>query len=124
MQAVSGTRAYKLADALKAELPASGCVNVDAAAVVKNGGPPAGAHSDIVHRELAQVVLAAGRIRCPAAAREPSAVRQRCEVYSTTCWKVGRFCQLMVWCLMPPRVRWLIESAHHWSPAEHRSSPG
>ncbi|BAC74320.1 serine-threonine protein kinase [Streptomyces avermitilis] len=63
VQAVDGTRAFTLAEALRAELPASGCVNVDAAAVVKRGGPPTGAHSDIVHRELAQVVLAAGRIR-------------------------------------------------------------
>jgi hypothetical protein len=63
VQAVTGTRAYKLADALKATLPASGCVNVDAAAVVCKGGPPAGAHSDIVHPELARMVLAAGRIR-------------------------------------------------------------
>ena len=62
VQAVPGTRSLKLADALKAPLPASGCVNIDAAAVVRRGGPPAGAHSDIVHRELAQVVLAAGRI--------------------------------------------------------------
>ncbi|MFV8183211.1 MULTISPECIES: serine-threonine protein kinase [unclassified Streptomyces] len=63
VQAVPGTRALKLAEALKATLPASGCVNVDAAAVVKRGGPPAGAHSDIVHPELARMVLAAGRIR-------------------------------------------------------------
>ncbi|KUO14915.1 serine-threonine protein kinase [Streptomyces dysideae] len=63
VQAVPGTRAFTLAEALTAKLPASGCVNIDAAAVVKRGGPPAGAHSDIVHRELARVVLAAGRIR-------------------------------------------------------------
>ncbi|MBT2423512.1 serine-threonine protein kinase [Streptomyces sp. ISL-22] len=63
VQAVPGTKSYELADALRATLPASGCVNVDAAAVVRRGGPPAGAHSDIVHRELAQLVLAAGRIR-------------------------------------------------------------
>lgn len=62
VRAVPGTRSLKLADALKAKLPTSGCVNVDAAAVVKRGGPPAGAHSDIVHRELARVVLAAGRV--------------------------------------------------------------
>lgn len=67
VQAVPGTRSLKLADALEAALPASGCVNVDAAAVVRRGGPPAGAHSDIVHRELAQLVLAAGRIGRPAA---------------------------------------------------------
>ncbi|WP_030608580.1 hypothetical protein [Streptomyces fulvoviolaceus] len=63
VQAVPGTKSFKLADALKTKLPVSGCVNVDAAAVVKRGGAPAGAHSDIVHRELAQLVLAAGRIR-------------------------------------------------------------
>ncbi|WP_128436841.1 serine-threonine protein kinase [Streptomyces cyaneus] len=62
VQAVPGTRSLKLADALKATLPTSGCVNIDAAAVVRRGGPPAGAHSDILHRELAQVVLTAGRI--------------------------------------------------------------
>jgi hypothetical protein len=62
VQAVPGTRALTLAEALAGPLPASGCVNVDAAAVVCRGGPPAGAHSDIVHPELARVVLAAGRI--------------------------------------------------------------
>lgn len=67
VQAVPGTRAMTLADALRGPLPASGCVNVDAAAVVCHGGPPAGAHSDILHRELAQVVAAAGRIGRPAA---------------------------------------------------------
>ncbi|MEU3891449.1 serine-threonine protein kinase [Streptomyces sp. NPDC029041] len=63
VQAVPGTRAYTLAEALKARLPATGCVNVDAAAVVRRGGPPAGAHSDILHAELARLVLAAGRVR-------------------------------------------------------------
>ncbi|MFE5818415.1 serine-threonine protein kinase [Streptomyces sp. NPDC056479] len=63
VRAVPGTKSLKLADALKAALPASGCLNVDAAAVVRRGGAPAGAHSDIVHRELAQMVLAAGRIK-------------------------------------------------------------
>lgn len=62
VQAVKGTRSYRLADALTAELPTSGCVNIDAGAVVKRGGPPSGAHSDICHEELARVVLAAGRI--------------------------------------------------------------
>ncbi|MFJ1975187.1 serine-threonine protein kinase [Streptomyces sp. NPDC087903] len=62
VQAVPGTRAWKLADALRTTLPSSGCVNIDAAAVVHRGGAPSGAHSDIVHRELAQVVVAAGRI--------------------------------------------------------------
>ncbi|MFJ2258952.1 serine-threonine protein kinase [Streptomyces sp. NPDC087844] len=63
VQSVSGTKAFTLADALRAGLPASGCVNIDVSAVVRRGGAPAGAHSDICHRELAQVVLAAGRIR-------------------------------------------------------------
>ncbi|WP_037859506.1 serine/threonine protein kinase [Streptomyces sp. NRRL S-340] len=62
VQAVPGTRACTLAEALRGPLPASGCVNVDAAGVVRRGGPPAGAHSDIVHPELARLVLAAGRI--------------------------------------------------------------
>lgn len=63
VQAVPGTKTLTLADALRAKLPVSGCVNVDACAVVKRGGPPSGAHSDICHRELAQVVLAAGRVQ-------------------------------------------------------------
>ncbi|MFF6782252.1 alpha/beta hydrolase [Streptomyces sp. NPDC012510] len=62
VQAVKGTRSFKLADALKAQLPTAGCVNIDASAVVRRGGAPSGAHSDICHRELARVVLAAGRI--------------------------------------------------------------
>ncbi|MFI1367849.1 serine-threonine protein kinase [Streptomyces griseochromogenes] len=62
VQAVPGTVGLDLAAALGGHLPATGCVNVDAAAVVRRGGPPAGAHSDILHPELARVVLAAGRI--------------------------------------------------------------
>ncbi|MFI9807040.1 serine-threonine protein kinase [Streptomyces sp. NPDC052301] len=62
VQAVPDTARLDLAAALGGALPASGCVNVDAAAVVRRGGPPAGAHSDILHPELARVVLAAGRI--------------------------------------------------------------
>lgn len=62
VQAVADTARLDLAAALAGPLPASGCVNVDAAAVVRRGGAPAGAHSDIVHPELARVVLAAGRI--------------------------------------------------------------
>lgn len=62
VQSVPGTKALSLAQALGAPLPVSGCVNVDAAAVVRQGGPPSGAHSDIVHPELARVVLAAGRV--------------------------------------------------------------
>ncbi|MDX3524480.1 serine-threonine protein kinase [Streptomyces scabiei] len=62
VRAVEGTRSFSLAEALRARLPVSGCVNVDASAVVRRGGAPAGAHGDICHRELARVVLAAGRI--------------------------------------------------------------
>jgi pimeloyl-ACP methyl ester carboxylesterase len=63
VQAVPGTSSVSLADALLGRLPVKGCVNVDAAPVVRRGGPPAGAHSDICHRELARLVLAAGRIQ-------------------------------------------------------------
>ncbi|MGW3291906.1 serine-threonine protein kinase [Streptomyces sp. NPDC001002] len=62
VQGVPDTQRLDLAGALRGPLAASGCVNVDAAAVVKRGGPPAGAHSDIVHPELVRLVLAAGRI--------------------------------------------------------------
>jgi hypothetical protein len=37
-------------------------LNVDASQVVRTGGPPSGAHSDIVHPELTWIVLAAGGI--------------------------------------------------------------
>ncbi|MFG3090822.1 serine-threonine protein kinase [Streptomyces antibioticus] len=63
VRAVPGTRGFLLGEALTGRLPAAGCVNVDASAVVRRGGAPAGAHSDIVHPELARLVLAAGRIR-------------------------------------------------------------
>ncbi|MET9902172.1 serine-threonine protein kinase [Streptomyces sp. NPDC006446] len=63
VQAVPGTRTFTLAEALRTRLPVSGCVNVDAGAVVRRGGAPSGAHSDICHRELARLVLAAGRVR-------------------------------------------------------------
>ncbi|MEU9441563.1 serine-threonine protein kinase [Streptomyces sp. NPDC048304] len=62
VQAVPGTARLDLAAALAGGLPARGCANVDAAAVVRRGGPPPGAHSDILHPELARVILAAGRI--------------------------------------------------------------
>ncbi|MET7681812.1 serine-threonine protein kinase [Streptomyces sp. NPDC005423] len=68
VRGVPGTVEVTLAEALATRLPDSGCVNVDAASVVRRGGAPAGAHSDILHPELARVVLAAGRIARPAAA--------------------------------------------------------
>ncbi|GAA0472864.1 serine-threonine protein kinase [Streptomyces olivaceiscleroticus] len=58
IQAVDGARRIRLGEAV----PATGCVSVDASAVVRRGGPPVGAHSDICHPELARVVLEAGRI--------------------------------------------------------------
>ncbi|GAA2932217.1 hypothetical protein GCM10020221_29980 [Streptomyces thioluteus] len=61
MRAVPDCAALSLADALAGALPASGCANIDAGEVVRRGGPPSGAHSDICHAELARVVLMAGR---------------------------------------------------------------
>ncbi|MFI9101641.1 serine-threonine protein kinase [Streptomyces fildesensis] len=62
IQAVDGTRRATIDDARAGRFPVSGCVSVDVSAVVCSGSPPAGAHSDICHEELARVVLAAGRI--------------------------------------------------------------
>ncbi|MFD7612130.1 alpha/beta hydrolase [Streptomyces sp. NPDC059828] len=62
IQAVTGARRLTLEAALREGLPASGCVSVDTGTVVCSGGPPSGAHSDILHPELARVVLRAGRI--------------------------------------------------------------
>ncbi|MEU5997323.1 MULTISPECIES: serine-threonine protein kinase [unclassified Streptomyces] len=58
IRAVDGAKRVKLGRAI----PGKGCVSVDASSVVRRGGPPAGAHSDICHEELARVVFAAGRI--------------------------------------------------------------
>ncbi|UYQ61275.1 serine-threonine protein kinase [Streptomyces peucetius] len=62
IQAVADTPRLTLDEALRTGLPAAGCVNVDASAVVRHGPPPTGAHGDICHEELARVVLAAGRL--------------------------------------------------------------
>ncbi|MFE9397847.1 serine-threonine protein kinase [Streptomyces flavidovirens] len=62
IKAVPDTPVLTLAKALRDGVPGSGCVNVDAAAVVRRGGAPTGAHSDILHAELARVVVAAGRM--------------------------------------------------------------
>ncbi|MFD7664556.1 serine-threonine protein kinase [Streptomyces sp. NPDC059788] len=58
IQAVDGARRLKLG----AAVPGTGCASVDASSVVRNGPPPAGAHSDVCHGELARVVLTAGRV--------------------------------------------------------------
>ncbi|WP_329193959.1 MULTISPECIES: serine-threonine protein kinase [unclassified Streptomyces] len=62
VQAVAGAPRMTLAAALRDGLPTAGCVSVDAGAVVRRGGAPTGAHSDICHEELARIVVAAGRM--------------------------------------------------------------
>ncbi|MDJ0381568.1 serine-threonine protein kinase [Streptomyces sp. G-G2] len=57
-----GTPRLSLDAALRGGLPTAGCVSVDAASVVRRGGPPSGAHSDVCHPELARLVTLAGRI--------------------------------------------------------------
>ena len=37
-------------------------LNIDASEIVRVGGPPSGAHSDIIHPELTWIVLLAARI--------------------------------------------------------------
>ncbi|MFG3036691.1 serine-threonine protein kinase [Streptomyces sp. NPDC048330] len=54
VRAVPGTVERTLEEALRTGVPASGCVNVDSAAVV-------GSHSDILRPELARLVVAAAR---------------------------------------------------------------
>ncbi|MFJ7958665.1 serine-threonine protein kinase [Streptomyces sp. NPDC096319] len=54
VQAVPGAARLSLAEALRAGVPASGCVSVDTAEVVRS-------HSDIRRSELAEVVVAAAR---------------------------------------------------------------
>ncbi|MEU7577477.1 serine-threonine protein kinase [Streptomyces sp. NPDC041068] len=58
IRSVEGTKRIKLGE----KVPTKGCVSIDAASVVRRGGPPSGAHSDVCHEELARVVFAAGRI--------------------------------------------------------------
>ena len=36
--------------------------NLDANAVIRNGGPPSGAHSDLLHEEIGWALLIAARI--------------------------------------------------------------
>ena len=44
------------------EFKTGGVLSIDASAIVKNGGPPSGAHSDIVHPELTWLVLKAAQV--------------------------------------------------------------
>ncbi|MCX4777369.1 serine-threonine protein kinase [Streptomyces sp. NBC_01264] len=62
VQGVPGTPRLTLDAALGGGLPAAGCVSVDAGSVVRRGGAPSGAHSDICHEELARLVVVAGRM--------------------------------------------------------------
>ncbi|WP_406181655.1 serine-threonine protein kinase [Streptomyces sp. NBC_01006] len=62
VQAVPGAPRLTLDAALRAGVPEAGCVSVDTGSVVRRGGPPSGAHSDICHEELARLVVAAGRM--------------------------------------------------------------
>ncbi|MFF4323899.1 serine-threonine protein kinase [Streptomyces sp. NPDC001568] len=62
VRAVPGAPRLGLAAALRDGLPESGCVSVDAGSVVRRGGAPSGAHSDICHEELARLVVSAGRM--------------------------------------------------------------
>ncbi|WP_206436499.1 serine-threonine protein kinase [Streptomyces sp. W1SF4] len=62
VQAVPGAPRLSLEAALRGGLPAAGCVSVDAGSVVRRGGAPSGAHSDICHEELARIVVGAGRM--------------------------------------------------------------
>ncbi|MEU8775931.1 serine-threonine protein kinase [Streptomyces sp. NPDC048606] len=59
---VPGAPRLTLDAALRGGLPSTGCVSVDAGSVVRRGGAPSGAHSDICHEELARIVVAAGRM--------------------------------------------------------------
>ncbi|WP_405441492.1 serine-threonine protein kinase [Streptomyces avidinii] len=62
VRAVPGAPRLSLETALREGVPAAGCVSVDAGSVVRRGGAPSGAHSDICHEELARVVVTAGRM--------------------------------------------------------------
>ncbi|PWK68874.1 hypothetical protein BCL76_107342 [Streptomyces sp. CG 926] len=62
VQAVPGAPRLTLDAALREGVPAAGCVSVDADSVVRRGGAPSGAHSDICHEELARLVVDAGRM--------------------------------------------------------------
>ncbi|MCX5587746.1 serine-threonine protein kinase [Streptomyces erythrochromogenes] len=62
VRAVPGAPRLSLDTALREGVPTAGCVSVDAGSVVRRGGAPSGAHSDICHEELARVVVSAGRM--------------------------------------------------------------
>ena len=58
-QAVGATIVPLKAKGAQYNLTSGGFTNIDASGIVKNGGPPSGAHSDIVHPELGWAMLTA-----------------------------------------------------------------
>ncbi|QDQ15735.1 hypothetical protein [Streptomyces spectabilis] len=61
IQGLDGSPALTLADALaEGALPSSGYVGVDASELIREGGPPRGAHYDVFHQDLVRLVRAAG----------------------------------------------------------------
>ncbi|MFD3807291.1 serine-threonine protein kinase [Streptomyces sp. NPDC058619] len=62
VRAVPGAPRLSLDAALREGVPGAGCVSVDTGSVVRRGGAPSGAHSDICHEELARLVVTAGRM--------------------------------------------------------------
>lgn len=62
VRAVPGAPRLSLDTALREGVPGAGCVSVDTGSVVRRGGAPSGAHSDICHEELARLVVTAGRM--------------------------------------------------------------
>jgi hypothetical protein len=58
-QAVGATIVPLKAKGAQYDLTSGEFTNIDASGVVKNGGPPSGAHSDIVHPELGWAMLTA-----------------------------------------------------------------
>ncbi|GHE82428.1 hypothetical protein GCM10018785_58110 [Streptomyces longispororuber] len=63
VQGIDGSPTLTLADALtEGALPDTGYVSVDASEVVREGGPPQGAHHDVHHPHLAHLIRTAGRL--------------------------------------------------------------
>jgi hypothetical protein len=61
-QAVNATTVTLQATRTPYHFTASQFTNIDSSTVVRNGGPPSGAHSDIVHPELGWAMLTAARL--------------------------------------------------------------
>jgi hypothetical protein len=61
-QAVGAAAAFLGSVGTKYPFGVGSFLNLDSNAIISQGGPPAGAHSDIVHPEIAWMVLAAARV--------------------------------------------------------------